>query len=184
MMKLKKIMTLIMTVLLTVGLLACANAACVSTPTDLEPVADKNEAAVHPFEFLFDENKSLILDAEGLPIPIIENGYKFTAVYARDDDGNLLLDDEGYPILLEYELEEYIHLDVSIQLIRLDDGPLTYGSHVRLQAYVANAPEGEKMNYVWYSSASDSPLPVTGDHYDFVLDQENVWYSWRVHVSF
>lgn len=138
-----------------------------------------------PFEYLRDEDGVLVLDEKGMPIPLAEEGYAIVASYETDEDGNLIFDEDGYPVVLDYEVR-YINLDVRIELIILnDDGILTYGSNVRLQAVVENAPEGVELNYEWYNSADwEHPLPVYGDSYDFIVDHDNAMYSWRVDVWF
>ena len=149
---------------------------------DVLPTEDKEE---RPFEYLRDEDGNLVLDEKGMPIPLADEGYAIIATYEMDEDGNLVLDENGAPVVIDYEVR-YINLDVRIELIILDeDGILTYGSNVRLQAIVENAPEGVELNYEWYNSADwEHPLPVDGDRYDFVVDHDNAMYSWRVDVWF
>ncbi len=143
------------------------------------------ETNKRPFDFLLDEDGKLVLDEKGMPVPLAEEGYAIIATYKMDEDGNLVLDEEGYPIVLDYEVR-YIDLDVHIVLINLEeDGILTYGAHVCLQAVVDNAPEGVELHYEWYNSADwDHPLPVSGDSYSFVVNHDNAMYSWRVDVWF
>lgn len=149
---------------------------------DVLPTEDKEES---PFDYLRDEDGNLVLDEKGMPIPLAEEGYAIIATYEMDEDGNLVLDENGDPVVIDYEVR-YINLDVRIELIILDeDGILTYGSNVRLQAIVENSPEGVELNYEWYNSADwEHPLPVYGDSYDFVVDHDNAMYSWRVDVWF
>lgn len=133
------------------------------------------------FRYTFDEKGNLILDEKGMPVLDVEDGYQIIASYDTDEEGNLILDEAGYPVMLDY-----VELKVRIKLIVLnEDGILTYGSDVRLQAIVDNAPEGVELHYAWYCSADwDTPLPADGDHYDFTVDRSNAWYEWQVDVWF
>ena len=70
-------------------------------PTE-EPAVDATvepEAVELKYSFERDENGALVLDENGDPIAIVPEGMEIPVTYLRDEEGNLILDENGDPIV-------------------------------------------------------------------------------------
>ena len=80
---------------------------------------------------------------------------------------------------------EAVSVDVQLQMIPLD-GTTAFGSAIRLQGAVTGG-ENAQLVYTWeYSQDGGSWAPLSGaagDHYDFVLDEQNCRYYWKLTVE-
>ena len=68
--------------------------------TEAPAVTEEPAATEEPrYIFVRDENGSLMLDEEGNPVVIIPEGFERPCTYVRDEQGNLVLDEQGDPII-------------------------------------------------------------------------------------
>ncbi len=83
--------------------------------------------------------------------------------------------------------EEPVELDVTITVENLSGGEIAFGSIVRLNANVSNAPEGADLSYQWFYSLDgenwNAISGATAAHYDFTLNETNNCYYWQVAVT-
>ena len=85
------------------------NGATFSDTKDAISKADAQKAykELFPVELVYtlsydwekDENGDLVLDEEGNPVPILKEGQEIPKEYERDEEGELVLDEEGNPIV-------------------------------------------------------------------------------------
>ena len=76
-------------------------------PADAEEPADEEPTPEKPaepyyYEYERDEDGNLILNNEGNPIPIVPEGVDIPVEWLRDEDGNLVLDENGNPIATQF----------------------------------------------------------------------------------
>lgn len=157
----------------------------------------EEDEVASPVKATFQKNAdgSLILDANGDPIPVIPEGAEVPVAYQRDENGQLVLDANGDPIVTEtlpagssmiasiydqLDPERRIDIYVSHEGEELDFG---------VEATLTAVPKGyEAVSYTlqWQTSKDDvnwQDIPgATEAQYAVTVTEENYMDYWRVLV--
>lgn len=164
------------------------------TPTTTpEPTVEPTPAPT--ISYWRDEAGNLILDVNGMPVPIVPEGMQAPSEYLRNEHGAFVLDENGNPIPVNTipegakklsEIVDEQFPDRSIDIYAMFDGDyLNIGDSVTLIA-VLNGYEGLVYHYQWQVASTDDWSDVSDAQdsaYTFTLTEENASNQWRIVVT-
>lgn len=177
---------------------ACYGSACYQGAATKAPELTYEEDEVaSPVKATFQKNTdgSLILDANGDPIPVIPEGAEVPVAYQRDENGQLVLDANGDPIVTETlpagssmiaSIYDQLDPDRRIDIyVSYEGEELDFGVEATLTA-VPKGYEAVIYTLQWQTSKDDvtwEDIPgATEAQYTVTVTEENYMDYWRVLV--
>jgi len=158
-----------------------------------EPTAEPTPAPT--ISYWRDDAGNLILDVNGMPVPIVPEGMQAPSEYLRNEYGAFILDENGNPIPVNTapegakklsEIVDEQFPDRSIHIYAMFDGDyLNIGDSVTLIA-VLNGYEGLVYHYQWQVASAGEWNDVSDAQdsaYTFTLTEENASNQWRIVVT-
>lgn len=157
----------------------------------------EEDEVASPVRATFQKNAdgSLILDANGDPIPVISEGAEVPVAYQRDENGQLVLDANGDPIVTETlpagssmiaSIYDQLDPDRRIDIyVSYEGEELDFGVEATLTA-VPKGYEAVIYTLQWQTSKDDvnwQDIPgATESQYAVTVTEENYMDYWRVLV--
>ncbi|MBQ9168213.1 MAG: hypothetical protein IJX67_07390 [Oscillospiraceae bacterium] len=79
---------------------AAENSLSEASAAEVSDILQVEEPEIDTYEWKKDENGQLLLDENGDPVPVLKDGQEIPKEYERDEDGELILDENGDPVVV------------------------------------------------------------------------------------